>query len=193
MSQFKFYDLELARDGLLDSENDSISDDLLQAHTDPFYNECRAYGRLEEAKLNGKWAIRCHGYVMLLPEIEAQLKRYFKVEDWNRFLDEYRKPVALRRPIQAIVEDLVLEDKPIIAKIVDKLLKYLRKMRSKGVYAQDLHERNYRGGLLMDFSCARRRPHFYSISEGRTKGEGVQIQTCTCRCTSPVDDLPVDG
>ena len=131
MSQFKFFDFELQRDGLLDSENDRISDDLLQAHKDPFYNECRAYGRLEEAQLNGKVAIRCHGYLMLPAEIETQLKRDFKVKYWNR--PDYRKPVALRRPYQAIVKDFVPEDKPMTAKIADKMLRHLKKMRSKGV------------------------------------------------------------
>lgn len=155
----------------MNSENARISNDLLQAHTDPFYNECRAYGRLEEANLNGKVAIRCHGYLMIPAEIEAQLRRDFKVEDWNRFSDEYGKPVALRRPIQAIVKDLILEDKPITAKMADKMLRDLKNMRSKGVFAMDLYQRNYRAGLLMDFSCARTLPHFLFDIRGPRQGQ----------------------
>lgn len=54
-------------------ENDLVPDDLLQAHSDPFYNERRAYGRLEEEKLNGKVAVRCYDYLTLSAEIEGQL------------------------------------------------------------------------------------------------------------------------
>ena len=56
-------------------QEESISDDLLQAHMDPFYNECRAYGRLEEANLNGKVAVRCHGYMTFPAEDEEELVR----------------------------------------------------------------------------------------------------------------------
>lgn len=52
-----------------------MSDDLLQAYMDPFYNECRAYGRLEEANLNGKVAVRCHGYMTFPAEYEEELVR----------------------------------------------------------------------------------------------------------------------
>lgn len=54
-------------------ENDLVANDLLQAHSDPFYNEWRAYGRLEEEKLNGKVAVRCYDYLTLSAEIEGQL------------------------------------------------------------------------------------------------------------------------
>ena len=54
---------------------ESISDDLLQAHMDPFYIECQAYGRLEEANLDGKVAVRCHGYMTFPAEDEEELVR----------------------------------------------------------------------------------------------------------------------
>ena len=103
-SKFKFHDFQIHRDGLLNKENDSVSDDLLQAHSGPFYNECRAYGRLEEENLNGKVAILCHGYLTFPAEIEDQLRREFNVDDWNRPFEDYQKPVFLRRPIQAFVK-----------------------------------------------------------------------------------------
>ena len=56
-------------------EEESIPDDILQAHMDPFYNECRAYGRLEEANLNGKVAVRCQGYMTFPAEYEEELVR----------------------------------------------------------------------------------------------------------------------
>lgn len=105
MAQLKFYDFEIHRDGLLDSENDLLPDDFLQAHSDPFYNECRAYGRLEEEGLNGKVAVRCHGYLTFPAEIEAQLERDYQIWDWgDRTQEEWNKPASLRQPLRAIVK-----------------------------------------------------------------------------------------
>ena len=39
------------------------------------------------------------------------------------------------------------------------MLKDLLKMHRLGVYPQDVQERNYRGGLLLDFSIAITKPH----------------------------------
>ncbi len=141
-------------------EKDLVSDDLLQAHMDPFYCECRAYGRLEEEKLNGKVAVRCFGYLIFPAEIECQLERDFQIDGFNRPSDEYLKPVSLRRPIQAIVKKLVRQDDPLTAKAADKMLRDLKKMRSIGVYPRDILARNYKAGLLVDMSIARTTPHF---------------------------------
>ncbi|CAF9911164.1 hypothetical protein IMSHALPRED_009952 [Imshaugia aleurites] len=157
---FKFYDFTTQRASLARHENDLVPDDLLQAHSDPFYNECRAYGRLKEHNLDGKVAVRCYGYLTFPAEIEAHLKRDFQVQDWNRTGKEYKKPVSERRPIQAIVKDLILEDAPLTGKAADKILRDLKKMRSVGVYPLDIRPRNYKAGLLVDMSIARTTPHF---------------------------------
>ena len=141
-------------------ENDLVSDDLLQAHMDPFYCECRAYGRLEDEKLNGKVAVRCYGYLTFPAETERQLERDFQIDGFDRPSEEYMKPISLRRPIQAIVKELVREDDPLTAKIADKMLRDLKKMRSRGIYPRDIRPRNYKAGLLVDMSIARTTPHF---------------------------------
>ena len=48
MLKFKFYDDTEDRAGLYGREHDLVSVDLLRAHMDPFYNECRAFGRIIE-------------------------------------------------------------------------------------------------------------------------------------------------
>ena len=160
MLQFKFYDFQVQRAGLVGKENDLVPDDLLQAHSDPFYNECRAYGRLEEHKLNGKVAVRCYGYLTFSAEIESQLEREFQIHSWNRPGKEYQKPITQRRPIRAIVKDLILKDDPLTGRVADKILRDLKRMRSKGIYAGDVRPRNYKAGLLVDMSIARTTPHF---------------------------------
>lgn len=163
MPQFKFYDIDEDRDALLDRENKLISDNHLHAHSDPFYNECRAYGRLEETKLNGKVAVCCHGYIPISADKEAQLEREFGVGDWNRPGDEYDKPASQRQPFRAIVKDLVLKDIPLTARVADKMLRDLKRIRRVGIYPGDIRTRNYKAGLLIDFSAARTEPFFLFI------------------------------
>ncbi|KAK0512431.1 hypothetical protein JMJ35_005559 [Cladonia borealis] len=165
---FKFYDIEEDRAALLDRENEQVSDDLLRAHSDPFYNECRAYGRLEEKKLNGKVAVYCYGYITISADKEDQLEREFDVVDWDRPGEEYDKPVSQRQPFRAIVKDLVLKDVPLSAKIADKMLTDLRRIRRTGVYPGDIVLRNYKAGLLIDFSTARTEPFYlFNLRPGR--------------------------
>ena len=168
MPQFKFYDIDEDRAGLLDRENELVSDDLLHAHSDPFYNECRAYGRLEEKKLNGKVAVRCHGYLPISAAKEEQLEREFDIGDWDRPGDEYDKPVSQRQPLRAIVKDLIMNDVPLTAKVADKMLADLKRMRRNGIYPGDIVLRNYKAGLLIDFSTARTEPFFlFNLRPGR--------------------------
>ena len=166
--QFKFFDIEEDRAGLSNRENELVSDDLLHAHTDPFYNECRAYGRLKEKKLNGKVAVYCHGYIPISADKEEQLEREFEVGDWNRPGDEYDRPVSKRQPLRAIVKDLVLKDIPLTAKVADKMLTDLKRMRRIGIYPGDIVWRNYKAGLLVDFGSARTEPcYLFDLRPGR--------------------------
>lgn len=71
--QFKFYDDTNDRAALSDYQQEIISVDLLRAHMDPFYSECRAYGRLIAAKVNGKVAVRCYDYLTLPAEKEERI------------------------------------------------------------------------------------------------------------------------
>lgn len=106
--QFKFYDEEEHDAGLYDYQKELVSLDMLRAHADPFYNECRAYGRLREAGLDGKVAVRCHGYTTLPPAMESELEERFDVTEWER--DDYDKPVEQRAAFRAIVKDLIEDD-----------------------------------------------------------------------------------
>ncbi|CAD6586365.1 MAG: hypothetical protein ASARMPRED_002513 [Alectoria sarmentosa] len=50
LKMFKFYDDIEHRAALIDEEKDLVSVDLLSAHMDPFFNQCRAYGQLVESE-----------------------------------------------------------------------------------------------------------------------------------------------
>ena len=126
--------------------------------SDPFYNECRAYGRLIECDVNGKIAVRCHGH-MIIPAARAEeLARRFEVYAWDRPRDDSKLPVPKRQPFRAIVKDLIDDDRPLNEKD-------LLKMHKLGVYPRDVRERNYGGGLLLDFSIAITKPHWFFETE----------------------------
>lgn len=156
-------------------EHDLISVDVLRGHMDPFYNECRAYGRLVDAGLNGKVAVRCHGYLTIPAEREEELRKNFNVEGWNRPGSEYLKPASRRQPFRAIVKDLISEDVPLTTKSVKKILRDLKRMRKLGVYPMDVRARNYKGGLLVDFSVAITEPHYLFVIKPRWRIEEYKL------------------
>ena len=127
---------------------------------DPFFNECRAYGRLVEANQNGRIAVRCHGHMSVPAAVEEELARRFGVRTWDRPEEEYARPVPGRQPFRAVVKDLVREPVPWTHKVAKKMLKDLKAMRRLGVYPMDVGARNYEAGLLVDMSIAITTPHY---------------------------------
>ena len=132
----------------------------VRLQTDPFYNECRAYGRLIEYDVNGKVAVRCHGHMAIPAAREEELARRFEVYEWDRPEDDSKLSVSKRQPFRAIVKDLIEDDRPLNEKKLIRMRKALLRMHKLGVYPQDVQERNYGGGLLLDFSIAITKPHW---------------------------------
>lgn len=81
------------RAGLVTEENNLVPNDLLHAHMDPFFNECRAYGRLIEASQNGKIAVRCYGHMSIPADKEEELSQKFNIQAWDRPGEEYARPL----------------------------------------------------------------------------------------------------
>ncbi|KAL8937606.1 MAG: hypothetical protein Q9216_004346 [Gyalolechia sp. 2 TL-2023] len=148
---FKHYDKEEDDQTLWGSQRDKAPLDELEYYFDPFYNECRAYGQLVEANLNGEVAVRCHGYMILPIPFKHQLKKKFGVNGWDQ-------PTDL--PLRAIVKDFAPEDTTWTPAVARKMLKDLKRMRKANVYAMDVKPENYKKGLLVDFSIALTKPHF---------------------------------
>ena len=159
-SQFKFYDETEDVAPLSRRVRNLYPLELLRDHLDPFCNECRAYGRLEEKGLNGKTAVGCHGYIMLPAETETELRRKFKIRQWDRPGDEYLAPHEKQSPLRATVKDLITRDEPLSEKLIGQMLRDLKRIRKVGVYPTDIVWRNYQGGLLVDMSVAKTTRHF---------------------------------
>ena len=157
--QFKFYDEGEHDAALFDYQKEVVSLDMLRAHADPFYNECRAYGRLREAGLDGKVAVRCHGYTTLPAAMESELEERFDVTDWER--DDYDDPIEKRECFRAIVKDLIRDDVRLTHRLVKKMKKDLVQIRKLGIYPSDIKRTNYKKGILIDFSSAITEPNYY--------------------------------
>ena len=128
---------------------------------DPFFNECRAFGRIIEAGLNGKIAVECHGYLAISPKLEGELQKKFNVSKWRRPEHEYKEPFSKRQPFRAIVKALLpTGNPPIHSKNVRKALRDLKKMNKLGVYSLDIQVRNYVCGVLVDLGLAIAEEHY---------------------------------
>ncbi len=130
---------------------------------DPFFSECRAYGRLIEKNVNGKVAVRCHDYLMIPADREDEPKERFGVTTWNRPNEEDFMPASRREPLAAIVKDLVTEDLPLTVKTAKKMLFDMRRMRKYGVHNMDIAPCNYKGRRLVDFGFAMTTPHYLFV------------------------------
>ena len=159
-SQFKFYDVGTATFSMSEEEIKKVPIKTIRFQTDPFYNECRAYGRFIECGVDGKIAVRCYGHVAIPAGREEELARRFEVEAWDRPKDDSKLPVSKRQPFRAIVKDLIENDQPLNEKKLITMRKDLLKMHRLGVYPQDVRDRNYGGGLLLDFSIAITKPYW---------------------------------
>ena len=125
-----------------------------------FFRECRAYGRLEERKLNGKVAARCYGYITIPSKEEKLFWRKFKIWERDRPSEEWSKPTSERQPFRAIVKGLIMKDAPLTGRVADRILRDMKRMRRCGVYSDDVFPRNYKNGLLVDMSQAITEPFF---------------------------------
>ena len=131
-------------------------------HTDPFFAECRAYGRINEwrkrRKVKYDIAILCHGYIYLD-------EKYRKIlEDLGAVLDEESlavQPQTPLPPIRAILKELASDDSGINEDTAYSVLRSIKKLNSLGIYNRDVRADNFRDGLLVDFGRSRTRPHCY--------------------------------
>ena len=132
---------------------------MIIAHMDPFYVECRAYGCIENNELNGKIAVRCHGFTSVSALQEDYLSHNFDVSEWNRPFKEYKQPAFKREPFRAIFKALVSSEISFDQCAIKSMLRDLMSMRKLGLFVRDIKEQNYREDKLIDFSVSWTVPH----------------------------------
>jgi hypothetical protein len=132
-------------------------------HTDPFYAECRAYGRIHQAQKNqpGKrqLAVRCHGYLLLQErDTQALLKRGVDL-DADVVDEELLRVNKENGQVRAIVKDFVPGDSGVNQKSIRGILRDIRALNKLGIYVGDVRADNFRGGKLVDFGLSSTEPH----------------------------------
>ena len=159
-AQFNFFSLGRiapfypGREHLLDKNH-------VRHHYDPFFAECRAFGKLIEEGKDDLLAVRCHGYVYLSESLEKRIEEKFGIWNWNR-------QVGFEGcPLRGILKD-VIRLKSLFGQVrspssrkkkiadMERRLKQLNELR---IFNKDIRECNYRDGRLFDFSLAITAPH----------------------------------
>lgn len=138
-----------------------MSDEEFAGNLDPFFAECRAYGRIEEIYQKQRshktekdlLAAPCYGYLFIS---QAQADRIARV------FPSYSTPLAEGDedlPIRALVKQYIPEPSLDLKKrSVKRMLRHLKIMNQHGLFPIDIRVENYRGGLLVDFGQALTEP-----------------------------------
>ncbi|KAI0537761.1 kinetochore Sim4 complex subunit FTA2-domain-containing protein [Xylaria digitata] len=136
------------------------------AYTDPFYAECRAYGRIQEAadkgEIRGKIATKCHGYIFL----DAEARRWLEdqgIDLGTEILNNELMPIVggARQP-RAIVKDFETAGPNLNKQTPQQIRKSFRSVRplnKLGIYNRDVRADNFRNGWLVDFDTSYTLPH----------------------------------
>ncbi|KAJ8132734.1 hypothetical protein O1611_g891 [Lasiodiplodia mahajangana] len=175
---FKFYYPDEERYGIGAPIQRNLSNETLAFHSDPFFAECRAYGRINQyyetientnrrrprrsrLKLRNASikpiAVPCYGYITLDAEYDTLLRKDFGIIDWDRSEQEDFGQIP-KRPLRALVKQLVSSEVSVANP--RRMLGDLRQLRKLGIFQRDIYARNYKDGLLVDFSVAWTDPHW---------------------------------
>ncbi|KAI0110367.1 kinetochore Sim4 complex subunit FTA2-domain-containing protein [Nemania sp. FL0031] len=159
---FKFFKPADGKRYLTTERQRIVKDELAAFHCDPFYAECRAYGRIEELKEQGiitrKLAAECYGFLALKPQEEEEINR-MGISLWDLPEDDDYRRRAEGSPVRAIVKEFVGGTSSLRLRTCKHMLKSLRLLNEYGLIVRDIKADNYKAGLLIDFGSAWTIPH----------------------------------
>ncbi|KAK8016218.1 hypothetical protein PG993_014407 [Apiospora rasikravindrae] len=142
---------------------DDIPLEEILCYTDPFFAECRAYGRIHEArdKSGSKetLAIECHGYLYLSKDDETFLTELGVDLGIDILDDSLRKALGRGGRVRAIVKDMAPETSGVATRSLTKVLRKVRALNQLDIFNRDIRLENFRGGLLVDFGSSWTKPH----------------------------------
>lgn len=156
--------------------DEEIPNAIVEMHCDPFYAECRAYGRINEfyndtipeqyeealreffpnQTQGGEKAIlaaQCYGYLHLSAEDEEYLSENYPDVDWR--IDEKDEGKPLRALVKQLIDPIDDEGQPDILQMYDGM----RTLHGIGVFPNKNSPQNYRDGHFMSFSGSYTVPH----------------------------------
>lgn len=149
----------------------------VELHKDPFYAECRAYGRINEATEKGQVkqaiSIACFGflfvdekYLPILLESGVDLEEDCLLrEHWVSTASESATPPPPRTrdpskaPIRGIVKALASSSSGVNYRSIDKMRRDILALNRLHVYNRDARMDNFLDGKLVDFGSAWTEPY----------------------------------
>lgn len=142
---------------------DSTPLDKIIYYTDPFFAECRAYGRIEEAReklgIRDKLAVKCHGYIYLGEEDKRMLEGMGLDLGTDILDEELRQALDGGGRVRAIVKDLAPKQITVNSRNVRAALRKVKKLNDLKIYNRDIRAENFNGGNLVDFGSSWTEPH----------------------------------
>ncbi|KAF5724950.1 hypothetical protein FMUND_315 [Fusarium mundagurra] len=129
--------------------------DTVAYYTDPFYAECRAYGRIREAidinLLQSDVAIASHGFFFLETKDQEALQSRNIDLGLNSITINYQRSTIGGLRTRAIVKDVVSSKSGNTSTNMSKILGKVVSMNKAGIYRMDIRIDNFRDGRLIDF------------------------------------------
>ncbi|KAI1764213.1 kinetochore Sim4 complex subunit Fta2 [Hypoxylon sp. FL1150] len=140
-------------------------------YSEPFNNECRAFGRIQEAGREDL-ATKCFGYLLLSEENERLVMEQFgkhpgissnlsfagSIDDpgWEAMRSNYPgKNSGRSPPIRGIVKELAQCNKRLTTPIAKKLLHSIKELQRLGITSLDVELRQvFNDGIFSDLSLA---------------------------------------
>jgi len=146
-------------------------------YSEPFYAECRAYGRLQETGYE-ELSVKCFGYVLFDEDHERALMRLFgdvptthefcgNVESWGgpdlreRFMGEDNRPL----PLRALVKEFGYPREDFQARDFRRTFRNIVRLQQLGIINIDAAARQIINDKIGEFSTAITIPHYVTTSE----------------------------
>ncbi|MBE3041789.1 hypothetical protein IMZ48_04260, partial [Candidatus Bathyarchaeota archaeon] len=177
--------------------------------SEPFNNECRAFGRLQESGY-AELAVRCFGYLLLDDSHERAILEQFSDDDltfdgspeWYGDCDiRARFPSRDGRPppVRGILKEFGQVNQPLTTRLVRRLLGDVIRLQQLGIVRIDVADRQIVSGRLSDFSTAVTTPHFMTnpelnprLSPGEISATEYQLFLYSIRDYYDFDDMVND-
>ncbi|KAI0910366.1 kinetochore Sim4 complex subunit FTA2-domain-containing protein [Ustulina deusta] len=135
-------------------------------YTDPFYAECRAYGRIKEAEdkgeIRGEIAVKCHGYIFLNADAQRWLEDQGFDLGTDSLNDELLPIIGGAGQPRAIVKDFEIAGPDLDKQTPQQIRTSFRSvwlLNQLGIYNRDVRAENFRNGWLVDFDTSYTLPH----------------------------------
>ncbi|KEY67811.1 hypothetical protein S7711_10811 [Stachybotrys chartarum IBT 7711] len=160
---FKFWDPESAKYFWGPYLGRSTPLDTAAYCMDPFYAECRAYGRIEDAiakkKLRRDVTVPCYGF-MHLQEADERMLESFDVDLELDTVDPiYQQSTIGGYKVRAIVKHLASSEHGVNSKSLARILSGIKQLNANKIYNRDIRQDNYKDSKIIDFGSSWTEPH----------------------------------